>query len=69
MFAPQGVVRPATRVTLVAAAAAPLYNWLLVDRLRLGLDGAALASTALQLTSAVLLGAYLAARNVIWSSV
>lgn len=44
----QGVVRPATVVTLLSLALSPLYNWLLIFRLGWGLDGAALAVDAVQ---------------------
>ncbi len=44
----QGAVRPATAVTLLALALAPLYNYLLIYRLGWGLDGAALAVDAIQ---------------------
>lgn len=48
----QGVVTPATIVTACSAALAPLYNWLLVDRLEVGLAGAALANDAVQVGTA-----------------
>lgn len=60
----QGIVRPAVVVTLISAALTPLYNWLLIITLGLGLDGAALAVVALQLTSAALLGGYVVVRNM-----
>ncbi|KAL4448284.1 hypothetical protein ABPG75_005503 [Micractinium tetrahymenae] len=60
----QGVVRPATVVTAAAAALSPLWNWLYIVRLRLGLDGAALAVLSLQCTSLVLLGSYTLVRNL-----
>lgn len=44
----QGVVTPATIVTACSAALAPLYNWILVDKLEVGLAGAALANDAVQ---------------------
>ena len=44
----QGVVTPATIVTACSAALAPLYNWVLVDKLEVGLAGAALANDAVQ---------------------
>ncbi|EFN53551.1 hypothetical protein CHLNCDRAFT_58521 [Chlorella variabilis] len=59
----QGIVRPGTVVTACGAALSPLYNWLLIVRLGLGLDGAALALLAVQLTSALLLGSYVVLRN------
>ena len=46
----QGVVTPATIVTACSAALAPLYNWLLVDKFRIGLAGAALANDAVQVS-------------------
>ena len=48
----QGVVTPATIVTACSAALSPLYNWLLVDKLEVGLAGAALANDAVQVSSA-----------------
>ena len=48
----QGVVTPALIVTACSAALAPLYNWLLVDKLHMGLAGAALANDAVQVISA-----------------
>ena len=59
-------MRPGTVVTACAAALSPLYNWLLIVRLGLGLDGAALALLAVQLTSALLLGSYVVLRNAGW---
>lgn len=47
----QGVVTPATIVTACSAALSPLYNWLLVDKLEVGLAGAALANDAVQVSS------------------
>ena len=44
----QGVVRPATAVTVLSLGLSPLYNWALIYRLGLGLDGAALAVDAVQ---------------------
>jgi MATE family multidrug resistance protein len=54
----QGSVAPAAAAAAAAAVAAPFFCWLLVYRLRLGLDGAALAGVAAQATQlAVLLAA------------
>ena len=44
--APQGVVRPVTGVSCLAVALAPLFNWLLIFKAGLGLDGAVLATIA-----------------------
>lgn len=44
----QGVVRPQSVVTLVGLALSPLYSWLLIFKLGLRLDGAALAVDATQ---------------------
>jgi Na+-driven multidrug efflux pump len=41
-----------------ATALSPLYNWLLIFRLRWGLDGAVLALTAAELTMLVILAAW-----------
>lgn len=60
----QGVVRPTTAVAAVTACLSPAFNWLLIVRLGLGLDGAALAVVALQLTSTLLMVAYTIARNI-----
>lgn len=57
-------MRPTTAVTAVAACLSPLYNWLFIIRLGLGLDGAALAIVSLQLTSALLMVAYTIGRNI-----
>lgn len=46
----QGIVKPSTVVACVATALAPVYNWVLIYRLGLGLDGAAWAMNAAQLT-------------------
>ena len=59
----QGVVRPVSAVTLVGLALAPLFAWLLIFRAGLGLDGAALAVDATQLTMAALLGTFIAVRD------
>lgn len=40
----QGVVRPVTGVSCIAVALAPLFNWLLIFKAGLGLDGAVLAT-------------------------
>lgn len=63
----QGIVRPSTVVTAVLAALAPLYNWLFIVRLGLGLDGAAAALVAVQLTSLALMGSYVVYRNARWA--
>ena len=62
--APQGVVRPATVAAAAAAALSPLWNWLYIVRLGLGLDGAALAVLSLQCTSLSLVGGYTLVRNI-----
>lgn len=47
----QGIVHPATIVSCITLLLAPLVNWLLIFKLRLGLDGAALAMNACQLSN------------------
>lgn len=49
----QGAVRPATIVTLGALALSPLYNWLMIFHMGLGLDGAVLAVNAVQVSQAM----------------
>jgi hypothetical protein len=61
-------VRPTTVVTACAAVLAPFYNWLFIVWLGKGLDGAAMALVALQLTSLLLLGSYVVYRNARWGS-
>ena len=56
-------MRPASVVTCVAMALAPLYNWLFIFRWEMGLYGAAYAMDALQATMAILLAAYTVARD------
>lgn len=41
-------MRPATAVTVISLCLAPLYNWLLIYKLGLGLNGAAYAMDAMQ---------------------
>jgi hypothetical protein len=48
----QGVVRPASVVTLVGLALTPLYGWLFVFKLGLALDGAAYTVDATQVALA-----------------
>ena len=48
----QGIVRPASAVTLVGLALVPLYCWLFIFKLGLGLDGAAIAVDATQVRAA-----------------
>lgn len=50
----QRAVKPAMTVAAVILAASPLFFWLLMDKLQMGLDGAALAFVACQV--ATLLG-------------
>ena len=57
----QNVVQPSTLAMGVAALLCPFYNWLLVIHLKMGLAGAAHASSAVQATSLLLLSSY-----VIW---
>lgn len=59
----QGIVRPASAVTLVGLALVPLYCWLFIFKLGLGLDGAAIAVDATQASMAALLGAYIMVRD------
>jgi MATE family multidrug resistance protein len=47
-------VRPATAVTLVALALAPVYSWLFIFKLDWRLDGAALAVDAVQVGQHIL---------------
>ncbi|KAL4855257.1 Protein DETOXIFICATION 1 [Chlorella vulgaris] len=63
----QEAVRPATAVTVISLCLAPLYNWLLIYKLGLGLNGAAYAMDAMQATLALLLAAYCVARDVLLS--
>lgn len=44
------MVVPSAAANGVATALCPLFYWLLVNRLGLGLDGAALANSAVQIT-------------------
>ncbi len=60
----QGVVQPATVAAAASAALSPLWNWLYIVRLGLGLDGAALAVLSLQCTSLALVGGYTLVRNI-----
>ena len=48
----QNVVRPATAVTLIALALAPIYSWLFIFKLDWRLDGAAIAIDAVQVGGA-----------------
>lgn len=59
----QGIVRPASVVTLIGLAAAPLWSWLFIFKLDWRLDGAAIAVDATQFTLAALLGAYIVLRD------
>ncbi|KAG2451395.1 hypothetical protein HYH02_003996 [Chlamydomonas schloesseri] len=58
----QGVVAPGVAITAAATALTPLYCWYFVNHLDLGLDGAAYAYVASQLTSTALSLGYLAWR-------
>ncbi|KAL4421824.1 hypothetical protein ABPG77_001613 [Micractinium sp. CCAP 211/92] len=60
----QGVVQPATVAAAASATLSPLWNWLYIVRLGLGLDGAALAVLSLQCTSLALVGGYTLVRNI-----
>jgi hypothetical protein len=57
----QGVVQPVTVVCSIALALAPLFNWLLIFKLRLGIDGAVAAMVCSNATMLLLLVAY-----VVW---
>ncbi|EFN59041.1 hypothetical protein CHLNCDRAFT_19008 [Chlorella variabilis] len=55
----QGCVQPVTAVCSVALALSPLFNWLLIFKLGLGIDGAVAAMVANNATMLLLLVAYL----------
>lgn len=56
----QGVVAPVTGVSLAAVLLAPPFNWALIFKAGLGLDGAAAAMVATWVTMLCMLGAYVA---------
>ncbi|GFR39891.1 hypothetical protein Agub_g396, partial [Astrephomene gubernaculifera] len=56
-------VRPSTICTLVTAALCPIYNWLLIYRFKMGLEGAAWAFVASTGTYSVLLVCYTVVRD------
>ncbi len=55
----QGVVHPVTAVSGLALLACPLFNWLFIFKLKLGLDGAVAALVATWLYMLCLLGAFM----------
>ena len=55
----QGVVHPVTAISGLALLACPLFNWLLIFKLRLGLDGAVAALVATWLYMLAMLAAFL----------
>ncbi|PRW56780.1 DETOXIFICATION 16-like [Chlorella sorokiniana] len=59
----QGVVRPATWVTLAGLALSPAYAYYFVFYMDWRLDGAAIGVSATQITMAALLGCYTAVRD------
>ncbi|KAL4858417.1 Protein DETOXIFICATION 1 [Chlorella vulgaris] len=59
----QGVVNPSTAATVAGLAMAPVYSYLFIFWLGLGLDGAAIAVGATQASMAALLGAYILLRD------
>jgi MATE family multidrug resistance protein len=58
----QRAVKPAMTVAAAVLLASPLFFWLLVEQCRLGLDGAALAFIACQVTTLLGLLAYVVYR-------
>lgn len=56
----QGVVAPVTAVSLCAVLLAPPFNWALIFRAGLGLDGAAAAMVATWVSMLCMLAAYVA---------
>ncbi|KAG2495579.1 hypothetical protein HYH03_006179 [Edaphochlamys debaryana] len=61
----QQEMRPSTICTIITSALCPLYNWLLIYKYRMGLDGAALAFVASTGTNSVLLLIYTVARDIL----
>ncbi|KAG1670897.1 hypothetical protein FOA52_000399 [Chlamydomonas sp. UWO 241] len=59
----QRVTVPSTYCTIASAIVCPIWNWLLIFHLNLGLDGAAYAALASQGTSLVLLACYIVNRD------
>lgn len=59
----QQVVLPGMVITMVTSCLCPLYNWLLIFKLQLGLTGAAYAFVLSQATSCLLLICYTAWRD------
>lgn len=59
----QRVVVPGTAITTVTTAVAPLFYYIAMIKLKLGLDGAAAAFVLCNATSTTLLAAYTAARD------
>ncbi|WIA28922.1 hypothetical protein OEZ86_011446 [Tetradesmus obliquus] len=59
----QQVVLPGMVITMVTSCLCPLYNWLLIFKLQLGLTGAAYAFVLSQATSCLLLIGYTAWRD------
>ncbi|KXZ41992.1 hypothetical protein GPECTOR_228g509 [Gonium pectorale] len=59
----QGVTAPGVAITAASTAVTPLYCWFFVNHLELGLDGAAYAYVASQLTNTALSLGYLAWRS------
>lgn len=55
----QGVVHPVTAISGLALLACPLFNWLLIFKLRMGLDGAVAALVATWLYMLAMLAGFL----------
>ncbi|GAX72839.1 hypothetical protein CEUSTIGMA_g294.t1 [Chlamydomonas eustigma] len=54
----QRIMIPNTLCTVASACLCPVYNWMFIHRLQLGLDGAAYANALSQVTSTIILTTY-----------